>query len=453
MRRLPLAALGPVGAAAVAAAAVTASVQGAAAQVVSESILTTTLSQSFAADSNYNLDVNSPGTSYYGDTRLGLGLVRATDTRSLRFFLDTGLRAIDQPDEDFQFILASPSVARVAFNQAFANNAFDIDASARSQRIDRQTIDESAFFDDQGAPIPVLPQDVPLITNNTYEQRYDLNTGFVTGTQSPSTFTFRLRASDITYNGDSPEDFTPRTAAEPTVLWRLRLNPLIAAVATAGYRYENADNSQDSEINTTEFDLGVNYTPREAVSVTVGAGYADRKERTTTDGIRSTETNTGITLRALATYATEDLNFAFNTRYTTAAPSSRFSGNFQMAYDLPRGALTARLFQNYGLGSDGTDRRVTGGGVGYTHAFNSVSGMLLNVDASSSASANDPATDTTTSGDRTQVDFTAQYNRALTRKVSAALGYQLTQRYETDPGDATSHRVFVRLGRSFETGL
>ena len=52
-----------------------------------------------------------------------------------------------------------------------------------------------------------------------------------------------------------------------------------------------------------------------------------------------------------------------------------------------------------------------------------------------------------------QVDFTATYSRDFTRVVRGALGYRLSQRYEDDPGDATSHQVFVEIGRSFVTGF
>ena len=97
--------------------------------VISESTLTATISQSLAADTNYDLDPDSPGTTFYGDTRFGLGLLRASETQNLRFLINTGVRTLDQPDESLEFTIASPSVARVAYGQEFANAAFDIDVS------------------------------------------------------------------------------------------------------------------------------------------------------------------------------------------------------------------------------------------------------------------------------------------------------------------------------------
>jgi hypothetical protein len=450
MRRVSLAALSLAGGTAI---------HGAVAQdapVVAESTLTATISQSITADTNYNLDADPPGTTYYGDTRLGLGLVQETETQSLRFSLDTGLRALQEPEEDFEFVIASPSSARFAFAQEFTNNAFDIDLSARSRRIDREVFDPEALADD-GPPLPdddgALPPDVTLITNNTLEQRYDLDTGFVTGTNSPSSLGFRLRASSIDYSGDSPDDFVPRTGVEGGVAWQLRLNPVWSSAVTAGYSQEDADDDEDTRIAVTEADLGLVYQPREELSVTGGIGYAVREEEQTIAGERTTEDNSGIALRALAEYNTEDLVFALNARYTTAAPNPRFSGDFRIGYQQLRSQISARVFQDYGLGSEGEDRRLVGAGVGYSYTINSISDVLLDFRVADSASADDGDTDPAADDpDRTQLDFTAQYNHAFTPVITGSVGYQLTQRYE-DPDDATSHRVYLQIGRSFVTGF
>ena len=457
MRRVSLVALTIAGAGTLQGA-----IHGAAAQdtpVVAESTLTATISQSIEADSNYNLDADSPGTTYLGDTRVGLGLMQESETQRLNFTLDTGLRALQEPEEDFEFVLASPSSARFAFDQDFANAAFDIELSARSRRIDQEIFDPEALLEDPDVPVPdepgALPDDVTLITNNTFEQRYDLDTGFVTGTNSASSLGFRLRASSVDYSGDSPDDFVPRTAVEGGVAWQLRLNPVWSSAVTAGYSQEDADDDEDTKISVTEADLGLIYQPREELSVTGGIGYAVREQEQTIEGERSTtEDDAGIALRALANYATEDLVFALTARYTTAAPNPRFSGDFRIGYQQLRSLISARVFQDYGLGSEGDDRRLTGAGVGYAYSFNSISDFLLDFRIADSASADDgdDIVVEVDDPDRTQLDFTAQYNHAFTPVITGSVGYQLTQRYE-DPGDATSHRVFLQIGRSFVTGF
>jgi hypothetical protein len=461
MRRAFLAALSLAGGAVLAreAAAQPAGADGA---VIAESTLTATISQSLAADTNYDLDPDPAGTTFYGDTRFGLGLLRASETQNLRFLFDSGVRTLDRPDESVEFTLASPSVARIAYDQAFANAAFDIDASARYRRLER---DEEVFFTDPGVPVPpgdpgALPEDVTLVDDDTFERRLDLDTGLSLGTNAPSSLDFRLRATDVDYSGDSPEDFSPRTGAELGMIWRLRLNPVLSGVVFGNYLFEDSTEdldglTQDTRIDEAEVDLGFTYQPREEASVTFGAGYAKRTEETTLEGVETTEDNSGISLRALGDYATEDLSFVFNARYTTAAEEARFSGDFRVGYGLPRGQISARVFQTYGLGSEGDDRRVTGAGLSYRHEVNSFSGLLFDLRASNSVSANDASDDLgpAEEDERSQIDFTATYSRDFTRVVRGSLGYRLSQRYEDDPGDATSHRVFVEIGRSFVTGF
>ena len=84
------------------------------AQSLGDPLLTATISQSAVADSNFSLDNSSPGTSYYADTRLILGLLSETPTQTFELGLDTGLRALWEAEQDFEFTFASPSTATAA---------------------------------------------------------------------------------------------------------------------------------------------------------------------------------------------------------------------------------------------------------------------------------------------------------------------------------------------------
>ena len=48
--------------------------------------------------------------------------------------------------------------------------------------------------------------------------------------------------------------------------------------------------------------------------------------------------------------------------------------------------------------------------------------------------------------------MTASYSHDLTDSVSADIGYRFRHR-EEDPQDATSHAVFLEIGKTFETEL
>ena len=116
------------------------------------------------------------------------------------------------------------------------------------------------------------------------------------------------------------------------------------------------------------------------------------------------------------------------------------------------------MFQDYGLGSEGDDRRLTGAGVGYAYSFNSISDFLLDFRIADSASADDgdDIVVEVDDPDRTQLDFTAQYNHAFTPVITGSVGYQLTQRYRGPgrrhqpprlPADRPElrHRVLIRV--------
>ena len=65
--------------------------------------LTATISERVTADSNYQLDDPSPGTSTYADTRLVLGFANNTPTQTFALGLDTGLRALWEAEQSFDF--------------------------------------------------------------------------------------------------------------------------------------------------------------------------------------------------------------------------------------------------------------------------------------------------------------------------------------------------------------
>ena len=376
---------------------------------VGESLLRFTLSQSAEADSNYNLDPESPGTSYFGDTRVGVDLVQETPTQRFALGLDTGLRALWEAGQDFEFTVASPTTASVGYGQEWSDAAFDADVRYRQRQVDY--LDDLSFdtiFVD-GEPV-FVPDNLDQLDNDTIEQRYDANLGLELATNSPSSYSFSLQATQIDYTEDS-EDLSPSGSLNGEALWRLRLNPVLSGALLANYYYYATEAGTQSTVNVAELDAGVIYEPSEELSFNVGLGYADRQRRETIDGVRqTTEDETGPVVRGAITYAVADeLSLSANARVTTAAPDTRLSGALRASYTLPRGTLTARLSQGYTGDSDGQEVRVTTAGLGLSHAINSVSS--LNFDASYGLQVNqdDPA-----APDINRADFSAVYSRNIT---------------------------------------
>jgi hypothetical protein len=402
-------------------------------------ILTTTLSQSLVADSNYNLDDPSPGTSFYGDTRVALDYLKRTRTQSLAFGLDTGLRALAEADEDFEFVLASPSTANIDFSTEGANTSFDAGARIRSRRVD--------YFGPLDIDGP-LTDDLTGFQEDSIEYRSDADLGFTIGTSSPSTWDFNVAATNFDYNEDTGQNnLVPRRSVQADGTWTLQITPVFATVAGIGYYWYSADNTTDEEINVAEGDFGFAYTPTENLRVRAGLGYADRKRDQTIDGFRdTTEHNTGPVVRGDIRYVTPDFTLLGDARWTSAAPTNRLSGTLRGVYTLPRGQVTGRIFQRYGGGQGGSDSRVNGAGIGFTHELTSVSGLAF--DASYATQTDEEGDDP----DIDRTDLTASYVHSLTETVSAQVGYGFRNRVE-DPDSATSNRVFVVIGKTFETGL
>ena len=402
-------------------------------------VLTTTLSQSLVADSNYNLDDPSPGTSYYGDTRAALAYLKQTSTQSLALGLDTGLRPLAEAGQDFEFVVASPSTANIAFAQEGADTSFDAGFRFRSRRVDFT------------GPIDIdgpLTDDLTGFQRDTTEFRSDANVGFALGTNSPSTYEFRLAGTNFDYNEETgTNNLVPRRSVQGDGTWTLQITPVFATVAGLGYYWYSADNDTDEEITVAEGDLGIAYTPTENLRIRGGLGYADRRQDETIGGVRdTTEHDTGPVVRGDFRYIQENYTLFGDARWTTAAPQDRLSGTLRGFYNLPRGQVTGRIFQRYGGGQGGSDSRVTGAGIGLTHDLTQVSSLAF--DASYATQVDEEGDDP----DIDRTNLTASYIHNLTASVSAQIGYGFQHRVE-DPEDATSNRVFLVIGKTIETGL
>jgi hypothetical protein len=407
------------------------------------STLTATISQSAVLDTNYDLDDPSPGNSYYGDTRVGLGYLRQTATQSFALGLDTGLRALwqaqEDEDEQFEFRLASPSTANVDFIQEGPNTTFDGGARLRVRRVDF-----TGPLDIDGG----IPDDLSGFEEDAYEYRSDADLGLVLGTSAPSSYEFRLIGTDIDYSEDTGDtgNLVPRRSVEGQAAWTLALTPVFSTIVFGSYYYY--DDETDDIVKIGEAEAGLVYEPSEVLRVRGGIGYADRRRWETIGGVnQQTEHDTGPTLRGDFRYLTPEFTLQGEGRLTAAAPETRLSGVVRAIYTLPRGRLVGRVFQRYGGDQSGADSRITGAGIGLVHDINTVSRLEFDAAYAQQVDEDDPAEPKI---DRTTVG--ASYIYDLTETVSAELGYGLTHRVE-DPDEATSNRFFVVIGKTFETGL
>jgi hypothetical protein len=406
--------------------------------------LSATISQRFEVDSNIDLDDPSPGTSTFAETRLALGLLEEGPDRRFELGFNTGLRALWQADEDFDFVLASPSTATLGLGREWASGSVSADLRYRQRRVDFTRPLSGVFDPDLGEVIfPDDPADDR--EDESTERRYDGSFGIALATDRPSSYAFTLAASRIDFT-ETVGDLTPRSTVEGNATWQLQFTPIFAGTLTARGFYYDADNPEDTSITEAELITGVVYDPSEVLRVTGGVGYFERRERETIAGDRTTDETRGVSFNTSARYAFEDFTVNASLRVATA-PDTRVAGNFNLAYPLPRGQLNARLFQTFGGGAAGDEIRVTGAGIGLLQDLDDFSRISFDVAASRRVNVDDDD-----DPDIDRVDFTTTFGYDLTERISADIGYRFRWR-EEGAASADSHAVFVQIGRTFVTGF
>lgn len=414
------------------------------AQVLGDPLLSAAITQSIVADTNYNLDDPDPGTSYYADTRLLLGLVNETPTQTFALGLDTGLRALWEAEQDFDFTFASPSTATLDYGNVWSNGNFDGFLNYRQTERDQTSLEFD--FDETGAV-----EDIREVNNDAIERRYNGGFSLDLATQSRSSYQINFEATRFDYSGGDANDNTPRTTLEGDALWLLALDPILTGtLGVALYDYD-AENPQETQIQQSEVTAGLIYDPSEVLQLRFSAGYGAYKREQLEAlgggefGRRVTlNDDNGYVLTGGMRYIFEEATVNAELRLTDAAPETRLSGFVRARYPLPNGALTGRIFQRYGGGDTGEEIRVTGAGIGLEHEINRVSQLDFNVNVArqEDLDSDDPDTD--------RLNFTAAYSYALTEVVSANVGYRFRKRDE-DPDSAHSNAVFLEIGRTFAT--
>jgi len=413
------------------------------AQGIGEGTLRATLSQRFEVDSNYRLDHDSAGVTSFGDTRLDIEMLKENSTQAFRLGFDTGLRALWEADQEFDFTFASPSTANVGYNQAWIDGSLGAELRYRQRNVDY--LDDLIFETENGI---IIPTDLNQLTRNTIEQRYDANLELAVRQGAPSSYRFALDATQFDYRDDGNGQYGPRSTVYGEAEWLLRLNPVLSGSLLGSLSHSDTEVGTESTIDIAELTAGIVYQPSDVLSANLGLGYSDRtREETINDERRQTEDFQGVVVRGGLNYdVADDLLLTVNARVTTAAPSTRLSGGVLARYLLPRGALTARLAQNYTGDTDGDEVRITTAGLGLTHTINNLSSVGFNV-----AYGLQVNEDNSNVEDLNRADFSATYSRSLTSLVYANLGYRF--RWRDQEESASGNAVFFTIGRSFETGF
>lgn len=416
-----------------------AGVSGAFAQGLGDATLTATLWQRMQADTNYQLDFDSPGTSYFADSGITLGYVTETSTRSFNLGVNTGLRALWEAGQPFDWTFASPTSANAGYSRQWTDAELGTSLQYRQTDLQFDPL-VGDFFNDGG-----VVDNIDSEAGGGTERRYDASLWLALGTDSRSTYTISLDATHFSYSEETA-DQVARTDVIGELSWSLQLTPLLSSVVSGSFYYYEAEDAQDTEITSANLDAGFNYQLTDTLNVGASLGYSDRQEEETINGRRvTTESNQGLNGLARVSYSFEDFTVGGSLRVTDAAPETRVSGGLNVSYPLPRGQLNANVFQDYTGGSDGGEVRVSGAGIGLVRDLTLYSRFGVDFGVVYQESA-----DNSNAGDTKRMDAGAFFSYDLTAALTADIGYQF--RYlDEDDETADSHSVFFEIGRSFAT--
>ena len=409
------------------------------AQVLGQSVLSATISQSVEIDDNLNLDVDSPGTSTFTDTRLAISLLQETPTQRFTLGFNTGLRAVWEADEDFEFALASPSTASMGFRQDWASGGFSTDIRVRQRRID--FLDDITFLDVivDGEVIGQVPDDLTRRTRDTTERRYDAAFRLDLATDSPSSYSFGLQASRTDFDEDAL-DLSERTTLRGNATWSLALNPVLSSFVRGNVAYDESEDPENTTIRSAGVEVGADYAIGPLLDVNAGVGFEERRRR---ENGETVEDDSGPTASVGLRYLVDDrVSVTASGRVTAAAPDTRFGGDVRATYLLPDSTLTGRFSQDFTT-SGGDEIRITRVGIGFTRTLDALTNASF--DVSYALQVNQDAD----VADITRTDFTAAINRTISPDVFATAGYRF--RYRDEDDSARSNAVFFSIGRTFET--
>ena len=406
--------------------------------------ISATISERFEANSNYNLDDPSPGTSYFADTRLSLGFLNETDDPDLRPRPLTGLRALWEAEQDFEFTLASPTGANLDYANEWANAAFDAAFDYRQRLVNYNYFEEIVTDGD------LLPDDLDQLQGDTREHALRRQCRAALGTDAPSSYELRFLGNKIDYS-EVGTNRTPRTTLEGQGAWQLQLTPVLASAVFADYLYYNADNAEDTALRRSRArrrrHLRAERVPRARGRHRLCRPQARGHHSA---GVReTTQDDSGPSLRG---------DFSYTAR-TSSSPATRCSprrrrrpGSTRWCGDLraaPRPAERAdlpELHRHQQRRRGGAhDRRQRRRGARHQHRLERRPRLRLRDPGRRRRAARrteEPDIDRTT--------VTASYSYALTEVVDLDIGYRYRSRDE-EPDSAQSHAVFFQIGRTFET--
>jgi hypothetical protein len=442
--------------------------------------LTFGISSTLSATDNYDLSPDDAESAELFDTRLSLGYLNRRALDTLSFDLSGVLRAIEPPRGANTF---DDRTARLGYQRRGVNSALSFGANYSLSSVDaRDPFDRDRFLLDEDLPEdedPVFEEDpldeTDLTQDRGNEQVIGARFRFETGLNDPLGVVLTGDYRDRSYTDTTDPDLFDSETFDLSGTTRITLTPVTEARVVLRYRDYSADNTQQTDRQTSSVNLGLTQALTQVDTLDVSVGLQQIETDETTDGTRSSDTENGVigtlSLTREMTRGTIGTTFEVdqseNGQTTTwqvnrAMPLPRGSlsfsvgatldvndnivpsGRLNFTHEMPRSTLTASLSQDIRTSDRSNELRTTQASVGYDYQINSLSSIRVSANFAELARAGGPDLN-----DTTRTDLRATYSYELTQDWQLLTGYEYRIREEDNVGQATSNRVFLTLQRSF----
>jgi hypothetical protein len=423
------------------------------------------LSQSLDVRDNIRLDPDSAGTTYSSNTLLSLDYLANFGPNALRFSAETIGRIVDDPVLGNETGFRDPRLG-LEYARSAANSRFEVFAEyyrpdlAFSDPLESDSIGEADFFRGGGTREEV--------------------TGGVrleTGIEGPLGFVLGADIDRLSYDDtDDPLLFENRTVSGLAGA-RLRLSPVTEARLDYTYERFTSEDDRDTERDTHDVRVGLDYDISPIASIGVDLGYSDVSEvlvnpdeETTTSGaiggvrFRRDLPNGALTADFETTLSELGRQNEIELGRSIAFPVGELAltvgvaegdtfdpepiGSLAYVTEWPRKRLTIGLSREVTIGdilSEATS--TTQFDLSYDVEINRVSALSFDIFYADLSIIGNEAIDDT----RDRGSFYATYTRNVTEDWDMLIGYEF--RYidgNDDFGRGTSNGVFFTLQRDFD---
>lgn len=416
---------------------------------------------SVEADTNRELAVTSPGTTFEVTETLSFGLHSETSVQSLDFTVSGALRYLDDPDDGTSFDFDEPTF-RLTYSREISDSSLTLSANYRLS-------DVSDAID--GAELD--PDD--LVTGGGQVAVFGASVNLQIGSDAPLGFAFDASWAERDYRDTTDPDLFDTSDNSIGVSASLRFSPVTQGTLSVLRTNSSADDAESTETKDTFYDFSVSHELRRALTLTGSLGYADRDTTefgvlTTTSGLTggieavqalrngsvsaeisfdNSDEENKISLSVGRSMELRDGSLSASLTAVNGEDSGTiFLGTLDYTKSLANGELTAGLRQSILTDSDDDEVKLTELSLGYMHRINSVSGLSLDLSVSRSEDGGIGSAPETT-----RSEIVASYSRELTSAWDLSVGYRHRSFKEEGASTAKSDAVFLTMTRSLEFGL